>query len=220
MERTESVHWGGEKMQLVDKLLACCAWVLGLIPCTVSICNPSTWEIEAGGSEIQGSLQLHMEFEKILSYVRSHLKTDKQTKLTEVHPCSTFPHVMMGSVVHLTFNQHKQYSNAELMDKTCHLLLTTVLPPKSIIVICKEATWGWGKWGKIKERIFYKDLGEFRILEMTGKITMGHHHSQLWTNMGNWAYREYQYSTALIGRSSNHEQIYEEEEASGILNKS
>lgn len=68
--------------------------------------------------------------------------------------------------------------------------------------------------------MFYKELGEFRALEIAGKITMGHHHSQPWTNMGKRAYREYQYSTALIGRSSNHEQIYEEEIVTGILNKS
>lgn len=36
----------------------------------VHICNQNTWEVEAGGSEVQGHPWLHSEFEASLGYVR------------------------------------------------------------------------------------------------------------------------------------------------------
>lgn len=34
------------------------------------ICNLSSWEVEAGGSEVQGHFQLHREFKSNLVYVK------------------------------------------------------------------------------------------------------------------------------------------------------
>lgn len=55
----------------------------GLIPSpaqsmsVLNTCNPSTWEVEAGGSEVEGHPWLHKEFEAGLGYMRP-----KQTKGT------------------------------------------------------------------------------------------------------------------------------------------
>lgn len=37
---------------------------------SIQICNPSTAEVEAGGSNAQGFPQLHIEFKAILGYLR------------------------------------------------------------------------------------------------------------------------------------------------------
>ena len=45
----------------------------------VHICHPSTWEMEAGGSGVQGHPWLHSEFEASLGYMRPCLKTINST---------------------------------------------------------------------------------------------------------------------------------------------
>ena len=44
------------------------------------ICKPSTWEVEAGGSEVRGHPQLHSEFEASLGYIRASLKTGNKVR--------------------------------------------------------------------------------------------------------------------------------------------
>jgi hypothetical protein len=44
------------------------------------ICEPSTWEVEAGGSEVRGYPQLHSEFEASLGYIRACLKTGNKVR--------------------------------------------------------------------------------------------------------------------------------------------
>lgn len=43
-------------------------------------CHPSNWEVEAGGSGVEGHPQLHNEFETSQGNVRPCLKTDRQQK--------------------------------------------------------------------------------------------------------------------------------------------
>lgn len=41
-------------------------------------CNPSTYDVEAGGSRVQGHPQLHRQVEIILAYTRLSLKMKKE----------------------------------------------------------------------------------------------------------------------------------------------
>lgn len=41
-------------------------------------CHPNTWEVEAGGSGVEGHSQLSNEFEASLGSMRPCLKTDRQ----------------------------------------------------------------------------------------------------------------------------------------------
>jgi hypothetical protein len=45
----------------------------------VHVCNPSSWEAEAGGLKVQGQLWLHGEFKGSLGYImRCYLKKTKK----------------------------------------------------------------------------------------------------------------------------------------------
>lgn len=41
-------------------------------------CNPCTYDVEVGGSRVQGHPQLHRQVEIILAYTRLSLKTKKE----------------------------------------------------------------------------------------------------------------------------------------------
>lgn len=43
----------------------------------------STWEVEAGGSEVQDHPQRHREFKAILDYIIPHILKDKEKKQKE-----------------------------------------------------------------------------------------------------------------------------------------
>lgn len=46
----------------------------------IHICDPSTWEVKARGSEVQHQPWLHIDFEASLSYIRTCLKISKAKK--------------------------------------------------------------------------------------------------------------------------------------------
>lgn len=55
----EKLSWGCSS---VGRVVTSYAWSLASIPrMMIYVCNPSTWEVEARGAEIQGHPQLHCE---------------------------------------------------------------------------------------------------------------------------------------------------------------
>jgi hypothetical protein len=51
-----------------------------------SLCNPSTWKVEVGGSGVQGYLYLDGEFKANLGYMRQYLITITTTKQQQNNP--------------------------------------------------------------------------------------------------------------------------------------
>lgn len=73
------IEWLTEKKKLFNKIHERAN--LGLVACA---CNPSIWEVESGGSGVQGYPQLHCEFTASLGYMSPCQRDSINSGLQEI----------------------------------------------------------------------------------------------------------------------------------------